>query len=279
MTMLNKPYVAAPDGFRRSEYEISGVRTVVYESGGSPVREGGQEGAQGGRPLVFLHGAGTFTGFDFLAGLAAERRVIVPYHPGFGESGDDPDIDDINDYVLHYLELFDTMGLADIDLVGFSFGGWIAAELGVSRPSLFSRVVLVAPSGLPVDEPPAADVMTIPATDLPGYLAHDTSIFENKLPKAHDVDFLTLGYRERVAAARVVWDRPMGNRKLGRRLGRLSQPVLLVWGKEDRIRPVEHGDAWLDRLSDARLEVLPNAGHLVLDEAPGAIRSIAAFLR
>jgi pimeloyl-ACP methyl ester carboxylesterase len=261
----NLPIVTLPKGFERSEYTISGVRTVVYEAGS-------------GQPLVFLHGSGTFTGFDFLDALTAGHRVIVPYHPGFGESDDDRDIDDIHDYVLHYLELFQTMGLADIDLVGFSFGGWIAAELATFHPQLFRRIVLVAPSGLPIFDPPATDVMTIPAAQLPAYLAHDPSVLSAKLPSQHDVDFLTLNYRERIALARVVWDTPSGNRKLARRLHRISVPVLLLWGQEDRIRPAAHGETWSGLLPDARLEVLPDAGHLLFDETPKAVDHIAAFL-
>src|SRR6202012_3070978 len=64
-------------GFERKSLDIAGVETVVYTIGSGP-------------PLVFLHGAGTFTGFETVRSWAANRTVIVPYHPGFGESGDDP---------------------------------------------------------------------------------------------------------------------------------------------------------------------------------------------
>ena len=58
-----------------------------------------------GDPLVFLHGAGTVTGFDALLPLAERFRLIVPFHPGFGPSADDPTVDDIHDYRRHYLDL------------------------------------------------------------------------------------------------------------------------------------------------------------------------------
>ena len=80
--------------FTRETYTVDGVKTVVYTAGK-------------GEPLVFFHGAGTVDGFDFAERWADKFQVIVPYHPGFGESGDDPTFTDLHDYVMHYLELFD----------------------------------------------------------------------------------------------------------------------------------------------------------------------------
>ena len=76
--------------FVREELTVDGVKTVVYSAGK-------------GEPLVLFHGAGTVDGFDFAEQWAEKFRVIVPYHPGFGESGDDPAITEIHDYVMHYL--------------------------------------------------------------------------------------------------------------------------------------------------------------------------------
>ena len=42
---------------------------------------------------------------------AARHKVIIPYIPNFGKSGDDPALDTVEDYVLHYMDLFDRLGL------------------------------------------------------------------------------------------------------------------------------------------------------------------------
>ena len=60
-----------------TRYVLNGIDTAVYTAGI-------------GTPLVFLHGGGTATGFDSLLPLAARCRLIVPIHPGFGASDDDP---------------------------------------------------------------------------------------------------------------------------------------------------------------------------------------------
>src|SRR5262245_52584062 len=99
--------------FLREQYKIDGVDTVVYTAGK-------------GEPVVFFHGAGTVDGFDFAEAWTDRFRVIVPYHPGFGESGDDPTFTDAHDYVMHYLELFDALKLDKFSIVGASFGGYLA---------------------------------------------------------------------------------------------------------------------------------------------------------
>lgn len=252
-------------GFERQELVIAGIRTVVYAKGS-------------GKPLVFLHGAGTFTGFGYAQEWTRTHRVIIPYHPGFGESEDDRRIDAMGDYALHCLDLFDALGLGAIDLVGYSFGGWMAAETAILQPDRVSRLVLVAPSGLVVRDPPPADLLAMHPREVPAHLMHDPSRLKAYLPEGHDIEFLALRYREQTAMARVVWERPSGNPKLGRWLHRLRMPALLVWGEHDRIRPKAHADHWLKALPSARLELVPDAGHLVLEEAPATAGLIARFL-
>jgi pimeloyl-ACP methyl ester carboxylesterase len=135
-------------GFFRAEYDINGVKTVIHTIGSGP-------------ELVFLHGAGTFTGFEFARALAARRKVIIPYSPNFGESGDDPTLDSVEDYVLHYMDLFDRLGLTKFDLGGISLGGWLAAEFAVRAPQRLRRLVLVAPAGLVVEKAHAPELSDI----------------------------------------------------------------------------------------------------------------------
>jgi pimeloyl-ACP methyl ester carboxylesterase len=66
-------------GFERRELEGGGVRTVVYSAGRGP-------------DVVYFHGGGTFHGFEFARDFLDRFHVILPYHPGFGESADDESV-------------------------------------------------------------------------------------------------------------------------------------------------------------------------------------------
>jgi len=246
----------ALDGFERQEIEINGIATVVYSAGT-------------GDPLVYLHGSGTFTGFGFARHWLKTHRVIIPYHPGFGESGDDSRIDSIQDYVLHYLDLFDALGLERLSLVGSSLGGWIAAEIAVMQPGRLQALVLVSPGGLVSVEVPSTDLFCVPPKELAGYLVTDPAILAPFMPEGHDIDFMTLRYRETTSSARLTWERP-GNVKLAQWLHRISTRTLLLWGEGDRVKPLGQADIWLAALPDARLEVMKGVGHLPLDEQPAA---------
>jgi pimeloyl-ACP methyl ester carboxylesterase len=256
---------AGMPGFARAEYDINGVKTVVHSIGSGP-------------EFVFFHGTGTFTGFEFARALAAKRKVIVPYSPNFGESGDDPGLDTIEDYVLHYMDLFDRLSLKTFDLGGLSLGGWLAAEFAVRQPQRLRRLVLVAPAGLVVEQARAPELSEITPPELPSYLAHDPAVALRYFPKAPDPAFDAGLGREIGAYAQLIRNNPQGNPKLGRWLHRITVPTLLLWGGADRMRPTAQSDAWMALLPDAHLKVVPDTGHLVFEEMPSATDFVAEFL-
>jgi pimeloyl-ACP methyl ester carboxylesterase len=252
-------------GFARAEYDINGIRTVVHSIGSGPV-------------LVFLHGTGTFTGFEAARGWAAKRKVVIPYHPGFGESGDAEGLETIEDYVLHYMDLFDRLGVDAFDLAGFSLGGWLAAEYAIRQPQRLRRLALIAPVGLVVPATPAPDLFKIPPQELPAFLAHDPAAVLRYFPKQPDPVFDARMGRELMGLAKLVGDQPQGNLKLARWLHRIQVPTLVLWGAQDRLRPTAQCDAWLARLPNGRKEIVPATGHLVLEETPAAASIVADFL-
>jgi pimeloyl-ACP methyl ester carboxylesterase/mannose-6-phosphate isomerase-like protein (cupin superfamily) len=252
-------------GFSLAQYDFDGVNVAVYSIGKGP-------------EFVFLHGTGTFTGFEFARALASKRKVIIPHNPNFGESGDDPTIDTVEDYVLHYLSLFDRLGLDQFDLGGFSLGGWLAAEIATRVPQRLRRLVLVAPAGLVVERARAPELSEIAPPELPSYLAHDPTAALRYFPPAPDDAFNARLGREIGAYAQLVRNNPQGNPKLARWLRRITVPTLLLWGAADRMRPAAQADAWLAGLPHGRLQLVPSTGHLVLEETPAAVRFISDFL-
>jgi pimeloyl-ACP methyl ester carboxylesterase len=249
--------------FKRQTLKINGVDTVLYTAGE-------------GEPLLFLHGAGTFHGFEFAKLWTDRFHVIHPFHPGFGESGDDTQMDTFNDYVMHYVELLDALKIDKVHLVGFSLGGHLAAHFASQQRDRVRTLTLVAPSGMRSDEHPAADVLSTPGDELVNMLCVDIEVLKPWLPTGPDPEFMSARYRETTTVARLLWEKPL-DQKFKRYLHRIDVPVLIVWGTEDRIIPPQHAELWKAVLPSARVEVFKGAGHLVLDEKPEAARAVAAF--
>jgi pimeloyl-ACP methyl ester carboxylesterase len=250
--------------FSEERIDVNGIDTAVFTAGE-------------GEPLLFLHGAGTAVGFDSMLPLAERFRLILPHHPGFGASADDSSIDSIHDYVLHYLDLLDALGLDEFSLVGLSGGGSMASWLAIEQTARIRRLVLAAPFGLRVPEHPTVDLFSIPDEEVLGYLTVDMSIFDGKVPMPPTPEFLAERYRESTSWARVAWQRPY-DIKLSKWLHRITMPTLILWGDADRLIPVEQAAVWADLIPNAEVKILPGVGHLVFDESREALDAVAEFV-
>jgi len=251
--------------FSKKKFQVNGTDIVMLTAGK-------------GRPLVFFHGAGTFSGFDFALPWAEKFQVMIPFHPGFGESGDDERITDMHDYVMHYMELFDQLKLDQVNLVGFSMGGWIAARLATEFGHRIGKLALVAPAGLRDLKNPMCDIFKLKPEEIVGRLAYNIEVLKPYLPTGHDVDFIVARYRESSSFARVAWER-MTDPKLTRYLHRLAMPTLIVWGDKDALVPPAQAKSWAKLIANAKIKVVANAGHLVLDEKAEAVAAIGKFFQ
>lgn len=256
--------------FETLEFDIGGVRTVVKAIGS-------------GKPVLFLHGAATLEGFDFAEGLADRFRVLAPSHPGFGFSGEAPHITGMADMVLHYLNLLDALDLAEKPhLMGFSMGGWMAVELAALAREKFDKVVLVAPAGLNDADHPATNLGALAPQDLPGYLAHDVTVALRYFPDGTDIVFAERfgadRAREGETLGRLLAPFGMGHPNLRRFLARITNPALVVWGAEDRLLPASQAPLFVAALPDAKLLIVEDAGHFVMQEKPETLGKIGDFL-
>lgn len=250
--------------FVREDLIINGVKTVVHTAGK-------------GEPLVVFHGAGTVDGFDFAEPWADKYRVFVPYHPGFGESDDDPSITDIHDYVMHYLDLFDALKIDTMSLVGLSMGGYLAAKFASEHGHRVKKLVLIAPYGLSVPEHPTADIIAIPAEQIVPMLVSSFETFKKKLPEKPDADFIAARFREATSFARLFWEHPT-DPKFPRYLHRVQMPTLIVWGEEDKLIPVEQAQAWRKLIPNSEVMIVKGAGHIVQHDKPQTVDAIGRFL-
>ena len=247
-----------------------------------PVRyfEGGS-----GAPLVYLHGAGGLTADDpFLAALASEFRVHAPLLPGYGDSQECPGLRDMLDFALHGWDVIDALGLKDPVLVGHSMGGMIAAEMAAIAPHDISRLALIAPAGLWLDDHPIPDVFSTMPYEYPQLLFHNVEQGTALLTAGVALDdpewlkgFLVTNARQLGMAGRILF--PIPERGLAGRLYRIRAKTLLIWGESDRLIVPAYGHAFKEGIRGAELISIPEAGHMVTIEKPREVLGALAGLK
>jgi pimeloyl-ACP methyl ester carboxylesterase len=250
-------------------------------------------GPDGGAPVVFLHGfAGHLGGEPMLAALAdGGLRVHAPVWPGYTELAGEERIEDMLDFALHGADLVDALGLGPgrgappPHLVGHSMGAMIAAEMAALAPYGYGRVVLVSPLGLWVDGSPIPDIYSLLPFEFPTMLfanvERGTELLAGGGVDFDDVEaikrFLIGNSRRLGTAGKILF--PIPNRRLSKRLYRLTNPTLLAWGEDDRLVGEPYRAAWAAALPAAESVVVPAAGHMAPYEQPDAVaQAIGRFL-
>jgi pimeloyl-ACP methyl ester carboxylesterase len=259
------------DNLRRIPVRNGMFETEVIEDGSGP-------------PLLLLHGVnGVRPGDPFLARLAERHRVIAPVLPGFGDSSGTEHLLDLHDLLYYELDLLDTLGLRGLPVVGHSLGAMVAAELAAVQPDRIRALALIAPMGLWNPEYPVADFFAMSPAQLAAATYHDpesaVAQAARRPPEDNEayIAFMLDRAKALATAAKYLW--PIPNRGLAKRLHRVSAPTLLVWGESDRIVPPRYADDFRAAIAGARVEVIPEAGHLPQVEQPDRLaEAIEQFL-
>ncbi len=242
-------------------------------------------------PVVAFHGAGGhLAGEPVLQRLAERFDVYAPVWPGYGVEDGELLIEDMLDFALHGADVIDALGLGATHggrrphLFGHSMGGMIASEMAAIAPMAYDRLALVAPAGLWLDEYPIADIFSMLPYEFPHYLFHDPEAGAAMMTGGVDFDdaeaikaFLIGNSRRLGTAGKIMF--PIPNRRLSKRLYRLTNPTLVLWGESDRLIPPVYARAWADSLPNSTLQYVENAGHMAPYEQPDAVAdAVAAFL-
>jgi pimeloyl-ACP methyl ester carboxylesterase len=230
------------------------------------------------KPLIFLHGLmGLLDDHRFLEQLAEHWHVLAPELPGYGASRGEELLEDMLDFTLHGWDVVDALEVQRPMIIGHSLGGMIAAELACLAPSQLEQLVLIDPFGVWLDEQPVPDLFALLPFEFGDLLFHDAADAERLLPGVSDLAdedalrrFAVDMTRELGTAGKLLF--PIPNRRLSKRLYRLTTPTLIVWAEDDRLMPAaEYAARWQSLLPDAQSVTLPGAGHMLPYEQPSAL--------
>lgn len=248
---------------------IANTRTIDYL--GSPLALEWWEAGSGDPPMLLLHDGHGFTpDAEYVTQLAAARRVLAAQHPGWGGSERPEWLDTISDLSHFYLELLERENLTDVTLVGFSLGGWIAAEMAAWRPQRIGRLVLVDAVGIRIGgrtDRDVADIFAV-AREQRTKLEFVNPTAAGPAPaEQSDAALLRLLQAEE-ATALYCWEPYMCNPKLRRRLAGVMLPTAVIWGAGDQIVSTLYGRAYAEAFPNGELSIIDGAGHLPHIEQP-----------
>jgi pimeloyl-ACP methyl ester carboxylesterase len=231
-----------------------------------------------GRPLLFLHaGHGVDANDPLVEKLAQSHKVYAVSHPGFGGSDLPKYLSTVDDLAHFYLDVLEELDLRDVTVVGVSFGAWLALEIATKGTDRLAKLVLIDALGLKFSDRETRDITDIFAwsiEQLPELFFSDKQkgleILSQLDFKSMDESAVTRFVRNREALVLFGWSPTLYNPRLRHRLHRVKQPVLLVWGADDRVVSVDYGRKVAAALPNARLEVVEGAGHYGYLEKPAA---------
>jgi pimeloyl-ACP methyl ester carboxylesterase len=223
-----------------------------------------------------LHGTGPgasgWSNFRLTVPAFSDRhRVIVPDLPRYGRSSKVPIVGPRLTVLSGIIAgFFEAIGIERADIIGNSMGGQVACKLAIDRPELVRRLVLIGspPLGPSAMGPSPAEAIRL----IEGYysgsgpspekmrelletLVYDRSYVTDDAVRARyeaSIDPATIA-----ANAGPKWEKE----SLEGQLGRLTAPVLIVWGQDDRAAPLDIALRMVRELPDGRLVVFSRCGH------------------
>jgi len=230
-----------------------------------------------GAPLVVLHHSTGNPGWlPVYDKLAAQFTVFVPDMPGYGQSERPEWARDPRDLGILLNFALEKLGLTGVTLVGFGFGGFVAAELATMDHSKIKSLVLVGAAGI---QPREGEIMDEMLTGFIEYMEagfRDKAGYQAVYGEEPEPAVRELWDYSREMTARVTWKPYMFNRRLAPALAEVRTPTLLIWGGQDRVVPPVCGQQYKEALPNARLEVLAGAGHFVEIEEPDRVAQLIA---
>lgn len=257
-----------------------------------------------GTPVVLIHGAGgSASGLLPLIGpLSTKNKVYAPDLPGQGRTEQFPSGSwGIPAYAKFVCDFMTEMKLESADLLGHSWGGGIALRIAMDFPSRLRKLVLISSLCLGREMLFLYRLVSIPALgemlasldyarDVKKYgqkvragLKHPELVTDEYLKILYDVEQVPSHFRTTLKILRTHTDflgqKPSIYGPTIRHLPSLINPTLVIWGRQDDVLPIRHGELAARLLPNVRFEPIENCGHIPMFDTPDTVnRMILEFI-
>jgi pimeloyl-ACP methyl ester carboxylesterase len=254
-----------------------------------------------GPPLVLVHGlSGRWANWlENIPEFARDHRVIALDLPGFGDSEMPREKISIPGYGEFLCAFLDAVGVKEpAVLIGNSMGGFISAEVAIKQPGRVERLVLVSAAGLSIEHQRSEPALkALYATEsvaqwlVTRMVGRSEEVVGRPRGKRLAMWFVT-PHAERMAPELII-EQSYGAGKAGflpaldaltdypirERLGDISCPTLVVWGRKDLLVPVRDAYEFHELIPDSELIVYEDVGHVAMLEVPEQFHAdVRAFL-
>jgi 4,5:9,10-diseco-3-hydroxy-5,9,17-trioxoandrosta-1(10),2-diene-4-oate hydrolase len=265
--------------------EAGGMRLHYHEAGPDAGAAGGTTGGdEAGPPVVLLHGGGpgasAWSNFGANLPVFATRfRTLMIDQPGFGRSARPPVTGNYFTFAADAVAgLLSELGIGRVHLIGNSLGGGTAVRFALRFPERAGRLVLMGPGGLSLNvfaPDPTEGVKRLTEFAAPPgpsreklaaflrTLVHDQRLVTDELVEERFAAASDPGAMAALAAMGASFFDPACAEEglLWREAHRLRQEVLLIWGREDRVNPLDGALVALKLIRRAQLHVFGRCGH------------------
>ena len=254
----------SPLAFRVEYVDVNGVRTRTLRAG-DPTAPA----------VVFLHGtSGHLEAFARNITAHADYDVHAVDMLGHGYTGKPARPYEIADYVVHLLDYLDAVGVQRAHIVGESLGGWVGARTAIQHPERVLSLQLLCAGGT-VANPKVME--RIKSSTLQAVTSDDVDLTRQRLRllMADEAD----ATEELVEVRHAIYHAPdfvanvenlLSLQEMERRqrnllrpedLARITQPTLIVWGRQNPFGEVPEANAMHEAIAGSQLELFEDCGH------------------
>ena len=225
--------------------------------------------------LILMHGLGGYAErwSNLIPLLSKKFHIFAPDIIGYGQS-DKPSVDYTPEFFMKFVfDFIETMGIKKTYMIGTSLGGQIVVECAATQNPIIEKIILISPAGIMRKSTPTLDAYTMAAlypTKESVKIAYQMMVGPGKQVSEISIERF-VNNMSRPNAKMVFLSTLLGLKNapdIFEKLGKITAPVLLIWGKDDSLIPFEYSQQFVSCINNCEFIPMEGCGHSPYVEDP-----------